>query len=84
MQERGKIGMERDRNGSGLRGTPLDSNRSLTRAMQIMVREAVLEHKAAGNPVAAWRDGRVVLLRPEELSLTEPGEEEAPSVVPRR
>lgn len=36
------------------------------------VREAVLAHKRAGNPIAVWRDGQVVWLQPEEI----PGEGE--------
>jgi len=31
------------------------------------VREAVLDHKRAGNPVAAWKDGKVVIIPPEEI-----------------
>lgn len=33
------------------------------------VREALLRHKRAGNPVAVWRDGKVVLLQPKEILL---------------
>jgi hypothetical protein len=35
------------------------------------VREAVREHKLLGNPVAIWREGKVMLLHPDG-SLTEP------------
>ena len=31
------------------------------------VEEAIRDHKRAGNPIAEWRDGRVVLVPPEEL-----------------
>jgi hypothetical protein len=31
------------------------------------VDEAIRDHKRAGNPIAEWRDGRVVLVPPEEL-----------------
>jgi hypothetical protein len=31
------------------------------------IEEAVRDHKRAGNPIAEWRDGRVVLVPPEEL-----------------
>jgi hypothetical protein len=31
------------------------------------VRNALLHHKRAGNPVAAWRDGRVVWIAPEDI-----------------
>lgn len=36
-------------------------------AMREGVREALLRHKMAGNPVAAWRDGRVVWIQPEDI-----------------
>jgi hypothetical protein len=36
-------------------------------ALQKAFREAVLAHARAGNPVATWRDGRVVWITPEEV-----------------
>jgi hypothetical protein len=39
----------------------------MLRAMQLAVREAIWRHKLAGNPVAVWRDGRVVWIQPEEI-----------------
>lgn len=47
----------------------------LADAVQKAVRAAVLGHKRAGNPMADWRDGKVVLVPPEEIVL--PEEEEA-------
>ncbi len=50
--------------------TPLDRVEDLPRILQAMkeaVREALLRHKKLGNPVAVWRDGRVVWLGPEEI-----------------
>lgn len=44
-----------------IHGAAIDE--AITRA----TREALLMHKRAGNPVAVWRDGRVVLLQPEEI-----------------
>ena len=35
--------------------------------MKEAVREALLRHKKLGNPIAVWRDGRVVWLGPEEI-----------------
>lgn len=35
--------------------------------MRAAVREAVLRHKRLGNPIAVWRDGRVVWLAPHEI-----------------
>jgi hypothetical protein len=40
---------------------------ALTRAVQ----DALLRHKLAGNPVAAWQDGRVVWIAPEDIPVGE-------------
>ncbi len=37
-------------------------------AIEKGVHEALAKHKAAGNPVAVSRDGRVVLLPPDEIA----------------
>jgi hypothetical protein len=39
--------------------------------MRQAVREAVLMHKRLGNPVADWRDGKVVWVQPEDIVLPE-------------
>jgi len=39
----------------------------ILQALRQAVREALLDHKRAGNPVAIWRDGRVVWIPPEEI-----------------
>ncbi|MGI8470446.1 MAG: hypothetical protein ACR2N3_18560 [Pyrinomonadaceae bacterium] len=31
------------------------------------VREALIKHKLANNPAAIWRNGKVVLLQPDEI-----------------
>lgn len=36
-------------------------------AMRQSVREALLLHKRAGNPIAVWREGAVVWVPPEEI-----------------
>ena len=36
-------------------------------AIRRAVRHALLMHKRAGNPIAEWRDGRVVIIPPEEI-----------------
>ncbi len=41
----------------------------LVAAAKEAVREALAQHKARGNPVVVWRDGRVVMLPPEEIEL---------------
>ena len=37
-------------------------------ALNAAVREAVLRHKQQGQPLAVWRDGKTVWIRPEEVS----------------
>ena len=36
-------------------------------ALRQAVQEALLSHKRAGNPVATWKDGRVVWVQPEDI-----------------
>ena len=36
-------------------------------ALRAAVRDALARHKKAGNPVAVWRNGKVIWLRPEEI-----------------
>lgn len=38
-------------------------------AMRQGVREALLRHKKAGNPIAVWRDGAVAWIPPEEIEI---------------
>ncbi len=39
----------------------------ITAAINRAVREAVLTHARAGQPVSTWRDGKVVWLQPAEV-----------------
>jgi hypothetical protein len=39
----------------------------IDRAFTKAVENALLEHKRAGNTVAVWRGGKVVLIQPEEI-----------------
>lgn len=56
---------------SSLPAAPVDDwNERLGRvpaAVAAAVRQAVRDHKAAGNPVAVWQDGRVVWLAAHEI-----------------
>ena len=38
-------------------------------AVQKAVRAALREHKLAGNSIAVWRNGKVVLLPPEKIEV---------------
>jgi hypothetical protein len=41
----------------------------IEQAVKRAVREALLRHKQAGNPIAIWRDGGVVWIKPEDISV---------------
>jgi hypothetical protein len=43
----------------------------LTRALTRAVQQALLQHKRAGNPIAIWRDGKVVWIDPQEIQVQE-------------
>jgi hypothetical protein len=43
----------------------------IDRAMQIAVRKALREHKRLGHSVAVWRDGKTVILAPDEIEVPE-------------
>lgn len=43
----------------------------MDRALARAVRQALLRHKKMGNPVAVWRDGKVVWVEPEEIDVSE-------------
>lgn len=32
-------------------------------ALQQAVKEALLKHKTAGNPIASWKDGKIVITK---------------------
>lgn len=32
-------------------------------------RQALLQHKKLGNPIASWQDGKVVIIPPEEIPI---------------
>ena len=36
------------------------------------VRQALLAHKRAGNSIAVWEDGKVVIIPPEEIDVEDP------------
>ena len=41
------------------------------RALRRAVRHALIEHQRAGNPVAAWKDGEVIIIPAEEIQVEE-------------
>lgn len=68
--------MDRVQKSRRVKGTPLDRGRlmasgAVDEAMREAVRHALLTHKRAGNPVASWKDGRVVIIPAEEIQVEE-------------
>lgn len=52
--------------------TPSERVNDLPRILDAMrgaVREALVQHKRAGNPVASWEDDRVVWIQPDDLRI---------------
>ncbi|MDP2167277.1 MAG: hypothetical protein Q8J64_02965 [Thermodesulfovibrionales bacterium] len=41
----------------------------ITEALAKGVREALMKHKQAGNPIVIWRDGKIVVVKPEEIAV---------------
>ena len=37
------------------------------RVFQCAVNDALRMHKRLGNPIAAWKDGKVIIIPPEEI-----------------
>ncbi len=60
-------------------GKLFNDREGMDRALARAVRQALLQHKRMGNPVAVWRDGKVVWLAPEEIEVSEEREERNPS-----
>jgi hypothetical protein len=46
-------------------------------AMKRGVREALRRHKLLGESIAVWRDGKVVIVPPEEIELPELPDDDA-------
>jgi hypothetical protein len=44
-----------------------DFGKDVERALRRAVRGALVMHKRLGNPIAAWKDGGVVIIPPEEI-----------------
>lgn len=53
-----------------------EDNEAVTRQIALAVANAVREHKEAGNPIAVWKDGKVVIVPPEEIVIPPVDEDE--------
>jgi hypothetical protein len=45
----------------------IDHGKRIEKVLQRGVNHALLIHKRLGNPIATWKDGRVVIVPPEEI-----------------
>ncbi len=45
--------------------------KTIERVLRRAVRHALLEHKRAGNTIAAWENGRAVLIPAEEIQIAD-------------
>ncbi|MDQ2730538.1 MAG: hypothetical protein M3Y56_02675 [Armatimonadota bacterium] len=52
------------------------SSQEVTRLIQKAIHAAILDHKRAGNPIAVWENGQVVIIPPEEIELPDLEEDE--------
>jgi hypothetical protein len=52
-------------------GKLFNDREGMDRALARAVRQALLQHKRMGNPVAVWRDGKIVWIEPEEIDVSE-------------
>jgi hypothetical protein len=50
-------------------GIDFSDDKAIEKAIEKATVEALKMHKLAGNPVAVWQDGKVVILKPEEIVL---------------
>ena len=41
----------------------------ITKALAQGVRNALLQHKQAGNPIIIWRDGKSIWIKPEDIPI---------------
>jgi hypothetical protein len=42
---------------------------ALEQSMRCAVQDALREHKAFGNPIAIWRNGKVMIVPPDKIAL---------------
>lgn len=51
-----------------------EDGRAIDEALREAARDARRLHKALGNPMATWKDGRVVWIQPEDIVIDTPAE----------
>lgn len=51
-----------------------EDGRAIDEALREAARDARRLHKALGNPMATWQDGRVVWVQPEDIEIDDDSE----------
>jgi hypothetical protein len=46
-----------------------EDGRAIDKALKEAARDARRLHKALGNPMATWKDGKVVWIQPEDIEI---------------
>ena len=47
----------------------VEHGKAIEKVLQRAVHDALRMHKRLGNPIATWRDGKVVIIPPEEIMI---------------
>ena len=55
-----------------------DDDEAIDQALKDAARDARRFHKALGNPMATWHDGRVVWVQPEDIRVDDESPEHEP------
>lgn len=44
-----------------------EEGKAIDSALKEAVKQALLQHKKAGNPIVSWKDGEIVWIQPEDI-----------------
>lgn len=58
-------------------GELFEDGRAIDAAFREAARDARRLHKALGNPMATWKDGQVVWVRPEDIDVDDDSEQKS-------
>ena len=47
----------------------VEHGKEIEKILRFAVRQAVISHKKAGNSVAIWKDGKAILIAPDEIEV---------------
>ena len=49
-----------------------ENRERIKETLQQALQHALLMHKRAGNPIASWQNGKVVIIQPEDIIVESP------------